>query len=98
MTSESEVELHPLLKPFKERMRIFHSGEDKNLSRMLESSETNILSLVGSQYSTESRVRELILERARYVYNDQVEFFYENFQGDLMALSLENYKAEEKRD
>ena len=94
----SEVELHPLLKPFKERMRIFHSGEDDNLSRMLESSEANILSLVGSQSSTEPQVRELILERARYVYNDQVEFFYENFQGDLMALSLENYKAEEKRD
>lgn len=91
----SEVELHPLLKSFKERMRIFHSGEDKNLSRMLESSEANILSLVGSQRPTEPRVRELILERARYVYNDQVEFFYENFQGDLMALSLENYKAEE---
>lgn len=91
----SEVELHPLLKTFKERMRIFHSGEDNNLSRMLESSEDNILSLVGSQRPTEPRVRELILERARYVYNDQVEFFYDNFQGDLMALSLENYKAEE---
>ena len=91
----SEVELHPLLKPFKERMRIFHSGEDNNLSRMLESSEANILSLVGSQRPTEPRVRELILERARYVYNDQVEFFYDNFQGDLMALSLENYKTEE---
>ena len=91
----SEVELHSLLKPFKERMRIFHSGEDNNLSRMLESSEANILSLVGSQRPTEPRVRELILERARYVYNDQVEFFYDNFQGDLMALSLENYKAEE---
>jgi hypothetical protein len=91
----SEVELHPLLKPFKERMKIFHSGEDNNLSLMLESSEANILSLVGSQRPTEPRVRELILERARYVYNDQVEFFYENFQGDLMALSLENYKAEE---
>nr|DAK36044.1 MAG TPA: Head Tail Connector Protein [Caudoviricetes sp.] len=76
-------------------MRIFHSGEDNNLSRMLESSEANILSLVGSQRPTEPRVRELILERARYVYNDQVEFFYDNFQGDLMALSLENYKAEE---
>nr|DAY26875.1 MAG TPA: Head Tail Connector Protein [Caudoviricetes sp.] len=91
----SEVELHPLLEPFKERMRIFHSREDENLSRMLESSEANILSLVGSQRPTEPRVRELILERARYVYNDQVEFFYENFQGDLMALSLENYKVEE---
>ena len=94
----SGVRLHPLLEPFKERMRIFHNGEDENLSRILESSEANIFSIVGSQYPTEPQVRELILERARYVYNDQVEFFYENFQGDLMTLSLENFKVEDKRD
>ena len=93
-----EEQFHPLLKPFKERMRIFHNGEDANLSKMLESSESAILSLVGSNDSANPRVRELILERARYAYNDQVEFFYGNFQGDLMALSLENYKLEEKHD
>ena len=93
-----EEQLHPLLKSFKERMRIFHNGEDANLSKMLESSESAILSLVGSNDSANPRVRELILERARYAYNDQVEFFYGNFQGDLMALSLENYKLEEKHD
>ena len=93
-----EEQLHPLLKSFKERMRIFHTGEDNNLSKMLESSESAILSLVGSNDSANPRVRELILERARYVYNDQVEFFYQNFQGDLMALSLENYKSEEIDD
>ena len=70
-----EEQLHPLLKSFKERMRIFHTGEDNNLSKMLESSESAILSLVGSKDSADPRVRELILERARYVYNDQVEFF-----------------------
>ena len=95
---EETKELHPLLKSFKERMRIFHTGEDNNLSKMLESSESAILSLVGSKDYADPRVRELILERARYVYNDQVEFFYQNFQGDLMALSLENYKLEEKHD
>jgi hypothetical protein len=94
----AEVELHFLLDEFKGRMRIFHDGEDANLSKMLESSESAILSLVGSNDSANPRVRELILERARYVYNDQVEFFYGNFQGDLMALSLENYKLEEKHD
>ena len=93
-----EEQLHPLLKSFKERMRIFHNREDANLSKMLESSESAILSLVGSNDSANPRVRELILERARYAYNDQVEFFYGNFQGDLMAVSLENYKLEEKHD
>lgn len=93
-----EEQLHPLLKSFKERMRIFHNGEDANISKMLESSESAILSLVGSKDTADPRVRELILERARYAYNDQVEFFYGNFQGDLMAVSLENYKLEEKHD
>ena len=93
----AEVELHSLLAAFKERMRIFHDGEDANLSRMLESSEQAIFQIVGTT-NHNPRVRELILERARYTYNDQVEFFYQNFQGDLMALSLENYKLEEKHD
>nr|DAD65145.1 MAG TPA: Head Tail Connector Protein [Siphoviridae sp. ctlr42] len=92
-----EVEPHSLLDAFKGRMRIFHAGEDANLSRMLESSEQAIFQTVGTtKYNP--RVRELILERARYAYNDQVEFFYQNFQGDLMALSLENYKSEEIDD
>lgn len=95
---EEEKELHPLLNAFKERMRIFHNGEDANLSRMLGSSEAAIHSLVGSKNTSDPRVRELVLERARYAYNDQVEFFYGNFQGDLMALSLENYKLEDKND
>lgn len=94
---DKEEQLHPLLKSFKERMRIFHDGEDANLSRMLESSEQAIFQTVGTT-NHNPRVRELILERARYAYNDQVEFFYGNFQGDLMALSLENYKLEEKHD
>nr|DAX63338.1 MAG TPA: Head Tail Connector Protein [Caudoviricetes sp.] len=93
----AEVETHSLLDAFKERMRIFHDGEDANLSRMLESSEQAIFQTVGTT-NQNPRVRELILERARYAYNDQVEFFYQNFQGDLMALSLENYKLEEIDD
>ena len=93
----AEVETHSLLDAFKGRMRIFHDGEDANLSRMLESSEQAIFPIVGTT-NHNPRVRELILERARYAYNDQVEFFYQNFQGDLMALSLENYKLEEIDD
>ncbi|MDY4346574.1 phage gp6-like head-tail connector protein [Streptococcus sp. BJSWXB6CM1] len=94
----TEEQLHPLLKSFKERMKIFHNGEDENISRILESSEAYILKTVGSQDISDPRIKELVQERARYVYNDQVEFFYENFQGDLMMLSLENYEPEEKHD
>lgn len=95
---EIEAKLHSLLDPFKERMRIFHSGEDANLSRMLESSQMVITRLVGSGNIQDHQIRELILERARYVYNDQVEFFYENFKADILALSLDKIEMEDSDD
>lgn len=83
---EIEAKLHSLLDPFKERMRIFHSGEDANLSRMLESSQMVITRLVGSGNIHDHQIRELILERARYVYNDQVEFFLRKFQSGYFSI------------
>lgn len=89
---EETKQLHPLLGAFKERMKIFYDAEDTNLSRMLTSSEKAILDLTDSFDASDSRVEELILERSRYLYNDQVEFFYANFQGEILELSLNNYQ------
>ena len=75
---EETKQLHPLLGTFKERMKIFHDAEDENLSRMFFD-------------LSDSRAEELVLERARYLYNDQVEFFFTNFQGEILELSLKNY-------
>ena len=89
---EETKQFHPLLGTFKERMKIFHDAEDTNLSRMLTSSEKAILDLTGSFDAKDSRVEELILELSRYLYNDQVEFFFANFQGEILELSLKNYQ------
>ncbi len=88
---EETKQFHPLLGTFKERMKIFHDAEDGNLSRMLTSSEKAILDLTGAFDLSDSRTEELVLERARYLYNDQVEFFFVNFQGELLELSLQNH-------
>ena len=88
---EETKQFHPLLETFKERMKIFHDAEDGNLSRMLVSSEKAILDLTGAFDLSDSRTEELVLERARYLYNDQVEFFFVNFQGELLELSLQNH-------
>lgn len=88
---EGTKQFHPLLGTFKERMKIFHDAEDGNLSRMLVSSEKAILDLTGAFDLSDSRTEELVLERARYLYNDQVEFFFVNFQGELLELSLQNH-------
>ena len=59
---------------------------------MLTSSEKAILDLTNSFDASDSRVEELVLERSRYLYNDQVEFFFTNFQGEILELSLNNYQ------
>lgn len=77
-----------LLIAFKKRMRISHDSENDNLIFMLESSISAIKNLVGSADTSDSRIKELILERARYIYNDSLEFFEENFQNEIARVSL----------
>lgn len=83
-----EIVSNELLQKFKKRMKIFHSAEDDNLKDILAASKQDILSLVGSTAESDPRTTELIMERSRYVYNDSLEFFYDNFQQHIFDLSL----------
>ncbi len=75
--------------PFKDRMHIFHDSENDNIIRILQASEQAIKRDCGD-YEPDNQVAiELVLERARYVYNDSIEFFADNFREQLMSLSLE---------
>lgn len=82
-------EKHPLLKQFKDRMKIFHDSEDENLQNILEASELDVIRLVGEGSKEDPRTKELIIERSRYVYHDSLEFFYDNFQQRILDLSLD---------
>jgi hypothetical protein len=93
--ADDEKELHPLLSDFKAKMSIFHSTEDDELSRILKASQKRIGQLTGSEDLTDPNTEELILERGRYAYNDQLEFFEANFRSDLLAASLENYQPDD---
>ncbi len=90
--------MEQLLKDFKSRMRIFHGADDENLKNILESSKAAIKRWCGSEDITKPEIRELIIERSRYVYNDSLEFFNENFLSELMAVSLSNYVEEDVSD
>lgn len=78
-----------LLEKFKKRMKIFHSAEDDYLKDILNASQMEIHSKVGLAAIDDPRTTELIMERSRYVYNDSLEFFYDNFQQPILDLSLE---------
>lgn len=90
--------METLLADFKSRMRIFHKSEDGNLKNILESSKVAIKRWCGSDDVTQPDIRELVLERSRYVYNDSLEFFNENFLSELMAVSLSHYSEVVQED
>lgn len=81
-----------LLQLFKQRMRIGYDTDDENLKAILESSVSAVKNLVGSDDLTDPAIRELVIERSRYAYNDSLEFFYDNFINDLGTASLANLK------
>lgn len=88
------VREHDLLEALKERLIIDYDSRDDDLCRLLEESVGEIERLVGSKDLAHPSVRSLVLNRARYAFNGQEEFFYDNFRSDIMGLSLEFYQTE----
>lgn len=96
--AEEEFTPHELLNDFKRRMKIYHKSEDQELSRSLTASQARIKQITGSEDLKDPLIAELILERSRYAYNDQLEFFEQNFLSDLLAASLQNYEPDDGGD
>lgn len=78
-----------VLKEFKERMRL-GNHEDANLTRILSAS-LRALSRVCGDYDIEQdeEFKELVFERSRYVYNDALEYFNDNFLTEINSLSID---------
>lgn len=75
---------------FKERFRIFHSSEDESIGLQLEDSFSDIKSLIGNfDPKTFSKGKELVFERTRYLRNESLEYFYDNFQQMIMDASVD---------
>lgn len=77
-----------LLKDFKRKMRITYDIDDDNLRAILERSLAVIIANCGDfDVDKDKYGRFLVLEHARYSFNDDSEFFMQNFHGDLAAFS-----------
>lgn len=78
-----------IVEEFKERMRITHSAEDDNITRLLSSSYAAIQRNCGTfDISSSETGKELVFERTRYVYNDALEFFQDNFISEIQSFSF----------
>lgn len=76
-----------IVEEFKERM---HLGdyEDDNLRRILETSYEDLLEMCGDYTMDDIAFKELVFERSRYVYNDALEYFEENFLTRINTLAM----------
>ncbi|QKV11148.1 hypothetical protein [Staphylococcus saprophyticus] len=79
---------------FKNRNRIFYDMEDERIKRDLEMSYEDIQSKCGSFSLDEySLGRELVYERTRYVFNDKLEEFHNNFLSSIVQLQILNMEV-----
>lgn len=75
---------------FKERFRIFHLSEDESIGKQLESGLADIKSIIGEFNPTKyEKGKELVYERTRYLRNEALEYFYDNFQVMIMDASID---------
>lgn len=87
-----------ILQQFKDRMHL-GDEEDDNLRRILFASNQALIKVCGNyDLNTDEVFKELIFERARYVYNDALEYFNQNFLSQINSLSIEKALEEIKLD
>lgn len=77
-----------LLAEFKERMKL-SDDEDSNLTRILKASVEDLKDKCGDyDVHASERFKELVFERSRYVYNDAIEYFNDNFLSQITTLAI----------
>lgn len=73
--------------------------EDANLTRILTTSTKALIGMCGEyNIETDEVFKELVFERARYVYNDAAEYFKKNFLTEINNLAMTNALSEMSDD
>lgn len=85
-----------ILEQFKSRMHIFHSAEDERLKSDLDMSYSVLQRDYGEfDINTNEAGKELVFERTRYVYNEQLQYFLKNFSTELNNFGIQNIVMKE---
>lgn len=79
---------------FKNRNRIFYNMEDERIKRDLELSFDDIQAKCGVFDIEQNNVgKELVYERTRYVFNDKLEEFHDNFLSNIVQFQIMNMEV-----
>ncbi|CUB09338.1 hypothetical protein BN2127_JRS1_01123 [Bacillus cereus] len=87
-----------ILQQFKDRMHL-GDDEDDNLRRILFASNKALIKDCGAYDINEDETfKELVFERSRYVYNDALEYFTNNFLTEINSFGIAKALEEIKLD
>lgn len=86
-----------ILEEFKDRMHL-GDEEDENLKGILKASHDDLKRLGDYDIGKDTGFKELIFERSRYVYNDALEYFYQNFSTQINNLIIDHALEEIEGD
>ena len=74
---------------FRSDFNFSHNSEDQQLIKSIQTSRAAIKRMTGVDDDTNPEFVELVTNRVRYEYNEQLEFFEQNFESTLIGLSFE---------
>ncbi|WP_308902439.1 phage gp6-like head-tail connector protein [Latilactobacillus curvatus] len=83
---------------FRSDFNFSHSSEDDKLIKSIRTSKAAIKRMTGVDDDTNLEFVELVINRVRYEYNEQLEFFEQNFESALIGLSFEYNQEGETTD
>lgn len=81
-------EYNKQLTELKNRLHISHKSEDASLSSILDTSLLAVSRLVGFADTEDAEFNDLVLNRARYEYYDEGEYFEDNYHATIVRLSF----------
>lgn len=79
-----------MLQEVKEYLKITWGDEDSYIQGIINRGKDYLKQLTGTEldFEKEGLAKSLLLDYCRYYYNNAVEYFEENFQGQIVRLQL----------
>ncbi|HDH4774395.1 TPA: phage head-tail adapter protein [Staphylococcus aureus] len=88
-----------LVQDFKYMEKIDHTSEDSYIEKLLKRSYEKLQRDYGEFDIDKNLIgRELVLNRARYAYQDLLEYFNENYRVDLIDFGISLVEVEDNEE
>ncbi|HPZ93278.1 MAG TPA: head-tail connector protein [Bacillota bacterium] len=80
-----------MLQTAKDYLKVTWTDEDSHIQGIIDRGQAYLNDLTGAEldYETDGLPKTLLLEYCRYVYNNALEYFEENFARELLRLQLQ---------